>query len=185
MAEPAALTVPLTDAYAEALGAPPCTPETPAAEYRRLYADHMTLRRLGGARTARQTARLALLDARLRAITATPPDGYALPAAAVQLIAHARAHGWQAEAYWAPPDDDGEGDPFVRVQVGRVMAPGELADARGNTWRYEAVWHSRGCPPGRLRLFGRMLARTPQHPATHDAPSVRAVREAIAAHPAP
>lgn len=44
-------------------------------------------------------------------------------------------------------------------------------------------WHSRGCPPGRLRLYG-VTATTPDHPTWHDGPSLRAIREVITAHPA-
>ncbi|UQA91044.1 hypothetical protein [Streptomyces halobius] len=156
--------------------------ETPAQEYDRLSYEYRRLLNLPD-RSPEQEARLQQVYARLRAIRATPPDGYTLPTAAAQLVAHAEAHGWQALVHWPAPGYDG--DVSVHLKIGRRAAPGELEYARSDMWIYELTWHSRDCPPGKLRLFGRILARTPQNPATHEAPSVRAVREVIAAHPEP
>lgn len=111
------------------------------------------------------------------------PDGYSLPKAAADLITHAHAYGWIAEAYWTPADS--AGDPFVQVQVGRLLTEAERKKYRGPYWLYALTWHSRDCPPGRLRRFGTGTASTPDSPATHSAPSVKRIREIIAANPAP
>ncbi|MFI8942688.1 hypothetical protein [Streptomyces syringium] len=111
------------------------------------------------------------------------PDGYSLPEAATALIAHARAYGWLAKAYWTP--GDATSSPFVSVEVGRRLTEAEREQHRGPHWLYRLTWHSRGCPPGRLRRFGSGLAATPDSPAPHPAPSVQRIREIITAHPAP
>ncbi|GGX46504.1 hypothetical protein [Streptomyces noursei] len=98
-----------------------------------------------------------------------PPEGYTMPAAAEQLIEHAKAHGWRTKVVWTPPDYDGE--PSLKV----------LMEHGG--WRYELTWHSRGCQPGRVRLFSR-LAWTPGRQVAHDAPSVKKIRAVIEANPA-
>lgn len=151
-----------------------------ADEYSGLYAEQQILLRARD-RTPEQDARLTAVTVRLREIVAVPPDGYTVPAAAVQLLAHAEANGWQSLGQWTPPGRD---EPFFSVQVGRVLGPGEMPDARATCWKYSLTWHSRGCPPGRLRLFSAG-ASTPHRPAYHDAPSIRAIRAVIAEHPGP
>lgn len=152
-----------------------------ADEYSGLYAEQQILLRVRN-RSPEQDARLDAVTTRLLQIVAVPPDGYTVPAAAVQLLAHAEANGWQSLGQWTPPGRD---EPFYTVHVGRVLRPGEMPDARSDRWKYQLTWHSRGCPPGRVRLFGRILGATPTSPALHEAPSVRAVRDVITAHPAP
>lgn len=155
------------------------TATDPHAEYSDLLAEHHTLRRTRN-RTPDQDARLAVVTARVMEIDATPPAGYTVPTAAAQLVEHARAHGWQTLAQWSPPSLD---TVFYTVHVGRVLRDGEIPDARGSVWKYKLTWHSRDCPPGRLRLIGRG-AETPERPMYHDAPSVRAIRAVITNHPA-
>ncbi|MGA5130827.1 hypothetical protein ACPCTO_13560 [Streptomyces olivoreticuli] len=115
------------------------------------------------------------------------PDGYALPKAAADLVAHATAHGWLSRVGWAA---DISNAPLVHVAVGRRMTPDEQEQAEdrgeyGDRWCYELTWHSRDCAPGRLRLFGRPLAHTPEQPRWHDGPSVKGIRQVIADNPAP
>lgn len=153
------------------------------SEYEQISIEHATLHRLGAARTPLQQQRYEHLGRRLREILATPPHGYSLPPAAATLVDHARAAGWRAEVCWVPAD--GLTEVHVRIQVGRRIQPGELDDPPGPMWLYELTWHSRGCPPGRVRRFGRILARTPEQPAVHEVGSVRAVEEAIGRYPAP
>lgn len=117
--------------------------------------------------TLRQTEqRLTKAMARIQA---SPPDGYTMPTAAAQLVERAEASGWTTAVRWTPPDYDGE--PHVKVAV-----------AQGG-WRYEVTWHSRGCQPGRVRLFSS-LAWTPERPAAHDAPSIKGICAVINANPA-
>lgn len=162
------------------------TAETLEQEYTRLLSHRYQLgKELQEAAGDVPAVRAALRDAtaRLREIAAIPPAGYALPKAAAGLMAVAHEHGWTAIAQWTPPGYDGA--PFVTVHVGRGLRPGEQPDARGNGWHYQLTWHSRDCAPGRLRLFGRCLAETPEQPCTHDGPSVTRVRAVIQQHPAP
>ena len=160
------------------------TTETPKETWDRLYAERARLLNLG-LRSPDQNARIRDLAHQLRALREEPPHGYTLPAAAAALIDHARAHGWLAGAQWyGLPGLDEEGDaPRLTVEVGR-QATTEEAD-RGSRWLYQLTWHSHGCPHGRLRRFGRGGASTPSEPWHHDAPSVRAIREVIAANPGP
>lgn len=123
---------------------------------------------------------------------AQSPDGYTLPKTAAHLVAHAERYGWAARAIWVAGYEINE--PFVHVDVGRRIGIGEAdpvdaadpyAPVRGNGWRYRVTWHSRGCPPGKLKLFRQPLASTPWRPHHHDGPSVKAIREVIARHPRP
>lgn len=155
--------------------------ETVRAEYERLNSEHRSLLRLDNP-TAEQTVRRDIVRARLLEIVAAPPAGYSTPPAALRLVEHARAHGWEVVAQWNPPGSDVE--PQHHVEVGRVMRPGEVPDARGDSWRFRLTWHSRGCPPGRVRLFGRGCAITPTRPVWADAPSLKAIHAVICAHPA-
>ncbi|MBI0296752.1 hypothetical protein JBE04_20385 [Streptomyces sp. PRKS01-29] len=160
--------------------------ETLEQEYHRLLAERAniqaTARAAGETSTEAREQMTAVMD-RLREILAIPPDGYTLPTPAAKLIAHAHAHGWLGETQWTAPGWHGE--PFVAVKVGRRMEPGELEYSRSDVWLYQLTWHSRGCPPGKLRLFGSGLSRTPENPATHDAPSIKAITAVITQHPGP
>ncbi|MFE9003171.1 hypothetical protein ACFYOY_13665 [Streptomyces sp. NPDC007875] len=164
--------------------------ETMEQEYDRLLEERTAI--IAAAKAAGSTSDQAreqmteVMD-RIREILAIPPDGYTLPPQAAKLIAHAHAHGWQGETQWTPPGWEREEDrePFVLVKVGRRMEPGELEYSRSDVWLYQLTWHSRGCPPGKLRLFGAGKCRTPENPATHDAPSVKAIAAVITQHPGP
>ncbi|MEV4440433.1 hypothetical protein AB0K09_15690 [Streptomyces sp. NPDC049577] len=162
---------------------PPAPHESLDERYDRLYAEYRRLLHVPWHdRTEADRERLLAVRRQLQAIRATPPDGYTLPAAAAGLIAHAHTHGWLADASWR---DSSSGEPSVTVQVGRRLTPAEQEHYLGLHWLYRLAWHSRGCTPGGLRLFGQGTAQTPDHPAAHSAPSVRQIREVIAAHPAP
>lgn len=152
-----------------------------AQKYNRLASEYEALRHVHpDDRTAGQAARLPVLARELSAILAVPPAGYALPKLATDLMAHAVGHGWKAAAQWSAPDYDD--DPFVRVDVGRRLDGLE----RGSHWLYQLTWHSRGCSPGKFRLFGSGLAETPGGSSGwHDAPSVKAIRAVITANPGP
>ncbi|MEW1547546.1 hypothetical protein [Streptomyces tsukubensis] len=115
---------------------------------------------------------------RLREILAVPPAGYALPSAAEALTACALANGWITLVQWTPPG--WEDEPSVRVHLARKAPPNRDS---GLVWYYRLTWHSRGCQPGRVRLFGRGLAQTPDRPGEHDAPSLRALRAVIDQNP--
>jgi hypothetical protein len=111
---------------------------------------------------------------RLAEIDATPPDGYSLPAAAQKLVDCATAHGWRHSIRWTYPGY--EGDPFVRVLIGRV------GDDTGN-WEIQYTWHSRGCDVGKVRLFGHGLMTSPGHQVSYSAPSLTAARKLIVDNP--
>lgn len=178
------------------MGAPRIEPavratETAEQRFDRLANELRTLRRIPAAeRTDTNRARITALLLELRELAAVPPPGYTLPTAAVDLIHHARAHGWDAWAQWT----HGEGitNPFVTVYAGRAVTDADLAAAdqagiylgTGPRWRYELTWRSRDCPPGRWRRWRQGLAQTPDRPAPHDAPSVRGIQQVIEQNPA-
>lgn len=120
-----------------------------------------------------QDAFKAIVD-QLAEIDATPPDGYELPAAAKKLVDCAAAHGWRHLVRWTSPGF--EGSPFVRVLIGRI------GDDTGN-WEIQYTWHSRGCDPGKVRLFGHGLMTSPGHQVSYVAPSLAKVRKMIAENP--
>lgn len=158
--------------------------ETPAAEFERLSYERYELIKQVGAPcgdTPEVRERMRAVARRMCEITAVPPDGYTLPKAAADLVAHAEAHGWRALVQWTAPGYPGE--PYVGVQVGRRATGADGYVGPGTSWKYSLTWHSRGCAPGKVRLFGRVLAETPDRPATHDGPSVKGIRDVIAEHP--
>lgn len=160
--------------------------ETTAQRYERLDTEYYRLHRIHpDDRTSTDRARLVELRDALTRILAVPPVGYTLPKAAADLIPYARAHGWEGRAQWTPP---GAVPVWVTVHIGRIRTATEQAALHlgtGDRWYYRLTWHSRDCPPGRVRRFGQGLAETPDRPATHDAPSLRRIRETITAHPGP
>ncbi len=123
------------------------------------------------------------IQRRLAEIVAVPPEGYALPKIAADLTEFATERGWKTLVQWTEPGYSGE--PSVTVEVGRKLTPREAAQHRTDTFHFKLTWHSRDCEPGRVKKFGSGLAKTPDRPQWHDAPSVRKIRETIAAHPEP
>lgn len=114
-------------------------------------------------------------------MTATPPDGYTVPKIVTDLVAFAESHGWKALVDWTPPDYE---EPFMTVCVGRKVTEAD-GERRGPWWQYKLTYHSRDCGPGKVKGFRAGLAQTPDHPQWGDAPSVKKIREVIAANPAP
>lgn len=159
------------------------TTETLAQEYNRLIderADHQAAARKAGAMSPDGSEALRSIGRRLMEILAIPPQGYTLPKAIEDLVAHAEAHGWISMIQWTYPGYEGE--PYVGVQVARKAAD---AESRGDVWHYKLTWHSRDCAPGKLKRFGGALAATPDSPQWSDAPSMKAIRAVIEQHPAP
>jgi hypothetical protein len=160
----------------------PIVEETDVQRYDRLSDEMYTLRRIHpDERTQEQRDRLHVVAKELTDLLSIPPAGYSVPKAAADLMEHAKAHGWAALAQWTALGYDGE--PFLRVRVGRRVTSEERKDYRGDCWVYELTWHSRDCAPGKVRRFGQGTAVTPDNPAMGSAPSVKAIREVIAAHP--
>lgn len=163
------------------------TTETLTQEHNRLLDEQAELRAAargtGGQLDAEGRARYAAISRRLRELRAIPPAGYELPKMAADLVAHAEAHGWLSLVQWTPPDC--VGDPFVGVQVGRRVTEADGYLGLGNCWKYQLTWSSRDCAPGKVRLWRKGLAETPESPAATDAPSVKAIRAVIERHPAP
>lgn len=161
--------------------------ETAAQRFVRVNDEYHSLLHIRpGDRTDAHKESLRSLRAELVAIVAVPPEGYSLPAAAQALVDDAERSGWRALVQWTPPGYEGE--PFVRVQVGRRLSEDELnsgAYFRGTGWNYSLTWHSRGCSPGKVRLFGRGGSTTPDMlpEQSTDAPSVRVIRGVIRNNP--
>jgi hypothetical protein len=153
-----------------------------ASERAALTDEHWRLGHIGhkqGGLDGEMRERWDAVNARLRELVAIPPQGWAYPKAAAELVAHARAHGWQVLAEWLDAASRGADPiPYLNIKVGRAGEDG------GGFWKYQACWHSYNVErPRTLRLFGRILAQDPDRRAPHDARSLREVREAIAAHP--
>lgn len=159
--------------------------ETIAGEYARLCSEDAELsaavRKVGTA-SPEQVQRQREIRTRMRELHAAPPQGYALPKLAADLVAHAEAHGWATLVQWTALGYDG--DPFVAVQVGRLVAEADGYLGLGDRWTYKLTWHSRDCDPGKVRLFGSGTAVTPANPGGHYAPSIKAIRAVIEQHPA-
>lgn len=114
---------------------------------------------------AEQHARDAT-ERRLRAgITDTAPAGYALPKPLAALFALAEANGWTAQQAWGPRDDG------YTVNA-RVSRPGG--------WQYDLSYF---LAPGTARRTSFGLCRTPDRPAPHDTPSLKAITTVIRANP--
>lgn len=123
---------------------------------------------------ARQTqAELTQAKRQLAAIT---PDGWELPRAVQELLAHAESHGWRSVRAWTPRGTD---EMLLKIVIGRDTLPSD-PPARGTQWRFQLTW---SCVPGSTRRAGAGLARTPDRPQWHDAPSLRKIRELISEHP--
>lgn len=158
--------------------------ETLEQEYERLMTERGKIQsaaRVGGGLTPELREALRPLRTRLAEIVAIPPAGYVTPKAVVDLVDFARAHGWLAQVQWTPPGSDSE--PSLLVQVGRLLGAEEAAEHRSDTYLYQLTWHSRGCPPGKVRRFGSGLVKTPDQPQWCDAPSVKAIRAVIEQNP--
>lgn len=112
-----------------------------------------------------------------RKLAAYPPDGYAVPKIVADLLAHATAHGWRHVMSWSSPEGGGA---RLAMEIGRDTVPAD-GPTRGTAWRYQLAW---GFPePGLASRIRAGLAKTPDHPQWHDAPSVKKIREVIAANP--
>lgn len=112
-----------------------------------------------------------------RKLATYPPDGYAVPGIVADLLAHAEAHGWRYVVSWSLPEGGGA---RLAMEIGRNIVPAD-GPARGTRWRYRLAW---GLPePGLASRIRAGLAKTPDSPQWHDAPSVKAIREVIAANP--
>ncbi|SRR6266568_3825358 len=107
------------------------------------------------------------------------------PKAAVELVEHAIAAGWKTALEWG---EDSAGEPFLSVQLA-IAEPYHY---------FRLCWHSRGqlarvdpaeeftrdVSAARLRLFSKLLTTRGAGAPAADAPSVTAIRQIIAAHPA-
>jgi hypothetical protein len=129
----------------------------------------------------------------LEKLTADAPEGYKLPKAFVELVEHADAHGWESAAAWFWDHSE---NPYLSIELRRFEPD----------WNAKLTWHSRpnglgaDFPHGRLRLFSGIWQRdTVYDESEHtnhrvivalgwywrDVPSLKQLREAIAANPVP
>lgn len=119
------------------------------------------------------------LAAAERKLATYPPDGYAVPKVVADLLTHAEAHGWRYVLSWSSPEGDGA---RLAMEIGRDTVPAD-GPTRGTKWRYQLAW---GLPePGLASRIRAGLAKTPDRPQWHDAPSLKKIREVIAANPMP
>ncbi|WP_306317305.1 MULTISPECIES: hypothetical protein [unclassified Streptomyces] len=101
----------------------------------------------------------------------TAPEGWALPKIVASLFALAEDNGWATQQAWIP----GEDGFTLKLRVSRP-ADDELS------WQYDLDWF---VAPGVARRDRSGMSRTPDRPVPHDTPSVKKIREAIAANPVP
>ncbi|MFI8085954.1 hypothetical protein ACIF6L_34830 [Kitasatospora sp. NPDC086009] len=162
----------------------PTRTDADSIEISRLSHEHVRLRRLpADARTHPLYGdRLTRVTRRLLVLMERPPAGYTLPRAAADLLACAYLSGWDSQHAWTVEPGV---EPHVKVIVRRVLTREEAAERRMDRWTYELCWHSRGCAPGRVRLFGQITARTPDSPVIHTVASIRHVRRAILSNSIP
>lgn len=107
-----------------------------------------------------------------RGITFAPPEGHRLPKIAADLFALAEDNGWTTVQMWIPREDGF----VIKVRVSRA------GDDAGLPWQYDLDWF---VAPGVARRTRFGLSRTPDRPAAHDTPSIKAIRAAIAANSVP
>ncbi|WP_030777183.1 hypothetical protein [Streptomyces sp. NRRL S-920] len=112
-----------------------------------------------------------------RKLAAYPPGGYELPKVVADLLAHAAACGWKTAVAWTLHDDGGA---YVDVRLGRLADPAE-ARFTGARWEYQMTWAlpAPGANGARVRTG---LAKTPDSAQWRDAPSLKKIREVIAAN---
>ncbi|AZM51830.1 hypothetical protein DMA15_03865 [Streptomyces sp. WAC 01529] len=120
------------------------------------------------------------LAAAERKLAAYPPDGYELPKVVADLLAHTTAHGWKTAVAWTLRV---EGGAYVDVRLGRLADPAE-ARFPGARWEYQMTWGFPG-PGARGARVRTSLAKTPDSAQWRDAPSLKKIREVIAANPMP
>lgn len=101
------------------------------------------------------------------------PDGCSMPKAAAELLACAEEHGWVSLTTWFVRD----GAPAVTVQLAHKAADGRAWNFSHLMWGAPSVGES-------MSLSSRGLQSTPEHQGWHDAPSLKRIRELIAANPA-
>lgn len=142
------------------------SPNEQVREYRRMKWNEAVFRaesEEGKKFIQEQHAEIERLRARL---VRYAPDGYDLPAPAAYLIRYAGEHGWQTDRVWNDTEDG-----LVSVEIG-VTSAGRM---------YRLRWF---CDPGGTGRMARSgLARLPGRD-WHDAPSLKKIKEDIAAHPA-
>lgn len=99
----------------------------------------------------------------LRAELAThTPEGFQLPPAAADLLAHATAHGWQTAKAWIKSEDPEAARLEVAVRHGRYM--------------FQLIWSCQLGGGG--HMIRRGLARAPMRD-WHDAPSLIKIKKII------
>lgn len=110
--------------------------------------------------------------AKVKAELAThAPDGFTLPRAAADLLEHAAAYGWLTGRAWSVAEDGIDGS------VGVILGTPDRSR------EYKLRWAVLAGGAGSGSLVRSGLARLPRR-SWHDAPSLKKIREDIAAHPA-
>lgn len=104
-----------------------------------------------------------------RGIVFTAPEGWTLPKIVTSLFALAVANGWTTKQAWIPRDDG-----FILKL--RVSRPAD--DGLG--WQYDLDWF---VARGEARRTSLSQSRTPDRRGPYDTPSVKKIREVIAANP--
>lgn len=146
------------------------SPNEQAREYRRLKWNEDVYRREAEAwkRTAREQDK-KILQLRFR-LAQYAPDGYTLPPAAADLVAHAKDHGWATRCLWSVPENE---DDHRGVSV-------EVSVGTDTGWLFKINW---GCETNGTGCRTRAgLARAPRRD-WYDAPSLKKIKETITANP--
>lgn len=143
------------------------SPNAQLREVRRLKWNLAEAERRAGANLERAERSERQVDELTRKIAEFTPEGLVIPASAATILAVAAENGWSTAKMWVDRREN-FGDHLFGIRVGR-----------DGGWSFLVKW---SVAPG----FGRTvsgLARTPDRPQVHTAPSLRVIHDTITANP--
>lgn len=124
----------------------------------------------------------------VRGVTVETPMGWSVPDTAERLASFARSMGWDVQAEWFQVEETGL--MRFKLELGRMLYPGENRAAKGDRWIYRLIWEEM---PGDERLnhhYTRMKlvinrALTPTTGEWQNGPSLKMVTDLVGRHPKP